>query len=112
MEQSLSADNSVRPIPVIRFRISNRLLLVLVLVVCGICMVVVLVQRRQDRRQALQRKYHNDGADILLAVWSDDINELTTWKPREFGIDRIINFKSKGLPGDRIPWPFGKREKF
>ena len=60
-------------------------------VVCVLFAVAVAVQKRQHRRQALQITYHNDGADIRLADWSDEIIELTTWNPREFGIDRIID---------------------
>lgn len=90
MAQPLSANNPASAIPAKKFRFSNRLLFIVVSVACCVCVVIVAVQKRQDRRQALQRKYHDDGADIRLADWSDEIIELTTWTPREFGIERII----------------------
>lgn len=85
MTQSLSA---IAPKKV---QFSIRSLLILMAVVCVLFAVAVAVQKRQHRRQALQITYHNDGADIRLADWSDEIIELTTWNPREFGIDRIID---------------------
>jgi len=91
MAQSLSANNPASAIPAKKFQFSVRSLLILMSVACLVLAVVVAVQQRQQRRQALQMKYHNDGADIRLAEWSDEIIELTTWSPREFGIDRIIN---------------------
>ncbi len=73
-----------------KIRFSIRTLLVLMSVVGVAFVIVIALQTRQHRRQALQKTYHNDGADIRLAAWSDEIIELTTWSPREFGIDRII----------------------
>ena len=98
MPQPLSANNPVDAIPAKKFRFSLRSLLIVVSVACCVCAVVVAVQKRQDRRQALQMKYHHDGADIRLADWSDEIIELTTWSPKEFGIDRII----KDAPNLRV----------
>ena len=74
-----------------KVQFSIRSLIILMAVVCVCFAVAVAAQKRQHRRQALQMKYHNDGADIRLADWSDEIIELTTWSPRKFGIDRIIN---------------------
>jgi hypothetical protein len=85
MTQSLSASAPKKA------QFSIRSLLILMAVVCVLFAVAVAVQKRQHRRQALQITYHNDGADIRLADWSDEIIELTTWNPREFGIDRIID---------------------
>ncbi len=85
MTQSLSA------IVPKKVQFSIRSLLILMAVMCVLFAVVVAVKKRQHRRQALRMTYHNAGADIRLADWSDEIVELTTWAPREFGIDRIIN---------------------
>jgi Leucine Rich repeat len=92
MAQPLSSSSPLKENDPMKSRFSIRSMLIVISIV-GVVLaviVVVAVKTRQERRQALQMKYHREGADIRLADWSDEIIELTTWNPRKFGIDRII----------------------
>jgi hypothetical protein len=71
------------------FRFSIRSLLVLTAILSVVLAIIAVSRQREQRRLTIQ-EYHRAGADIRFAYWTNEIVELSTWRPREFGIQRIV----------------------